>query len=168
SQSPHFKAFTEGELIENTDQYSQGGLKDARAEYGKLFFANQPWTIIPTFLAYELMPLPFQIKTPSDLVGFIQNLFRVWLLWVYWRRRQYLDKNTLQSVNMLLLMWLVIDLVYATGTINWGTAARHHTKSLALLLLSGLVVWARFPESHTFVNTRTKCLKNNKKYKKVI
>ncbi|MFM6139635.1 MAG: hypothetical protein ACKPCP_36780 [Sphaerospermopsis kisseleviana] len=69
---------------------------------------------------------------------------------------------------MLLLMWLVIDLVYATGTINWGTAARHHTKSLALLLLSGLVVWARFPESHTFVNTRTKCLKNNKKYKKVI
>ncbi|PNK21410.1 hypothetical protein CEP07_01750 [Cylindrospermopsis raciborskii S01] len=147
SQSPHFKAF--GELIENTDQYSQSALQDARAEYGKLFFANQPWTIIPTFLAYELMPLPFQIKTPSDLVAFIQNLFRVWLLWVYWRRRQYLDKNTLQSVNMLLLMWLVIDLVYATGTINWGTAARHHTKSLALLLLSGLVVWARFRKSHT-------------------
>ncbi|OHY33415.1 hypothetical protein BCV63_05250 [Cylindrospermopsis raciborskii CS-508] len=149
SQSSYFSALTEGELIEQTDQYSEIALKDARTQYGKLFFANQPWTIIPTFLAYELMPLPFQIRNPADLVAFIQNLFRVWLVWVYWRHRQYLDKNTLQSVNMLLLMWLVVDLVYAAGTINWGTAARHHIKSLALLLLSGLLVWARFREYHT-------------------
>jgi hypothetical protein len=148
SRSSNFIAFTEGELLDKTDQYSEG-TRDARAEYGKVFYANRPWTIIPAFLAYQLMPFPFRIRTPADILASMQNLFRVWLLWVYWRRRQYLDKNTLQSVNILLLMWLVVDFVYTTGTINWGTAARHHTKSFALLLLSGLVVWARFRESHT-------------------
>jgi hypothetical protein len=149
-QSSYYQSLAQGNLLRETDEYSTRGLLGAGAEYGKLFYADRPWTIIPTFLAFELTPLPLlQIRNLSDTLAFIQNLFRVWLLWVYWRRRKYLDDNTLHSVNMLLLMWLVVDLVYATGTINWGTAARHHTKSFALLLLSGLVVWAKSRTSHT-------------------
>ncbi|OHY34131.1 hypothetical protein BCV64_06780 [Cylindrospermopsis raciborskii MVCC14] len=148
-QSAFFDSLSEGRLLERTEQYGKSGLINARAEYGNLFFANQPLTIIPTFLAYELMPLPPRIRTPTDVIAFIQNLFRVWLIWVYWRYRNHVDRNTRNSLSLLFLMWLVVDVIYATGTINWGTASRHHIKSFALLLVSGLGVWSRFKENLT-------------------
>ena len=149
TQSTFFDSLSEGGLLERTEQYGKGGLLDARAEYGNLFFANQPLTIVPTFLAYQLMPLPPQMRTPADVIAFIQNLFRVWLIWVYWRYRNRVDQNTRNSLSVLFLMWLVVDVIYATGTINWGTASRHHIKSFALLLVSGLGVWSRFKENLT-------------------
>jgi hypothetical protein len=148
-QSVFFGSLSEGRLLERTEQYGEGGLQNARAEYGNLFFANKPLTIVPTFLAYQLMPLPLQIRTPADVIAFIQNLFRVWLIWVYWRYRNRVDQNTRDSLSILFLMWLVVDVTYATGTINWGTASRHHIKSFALLLISGLGVWSRFKENLT-------------------
>ncbi|OSO97089.1 hypothetical protein B7O87_01010 [Cylindrospermopsis raciborskii CENA303] len=150
TQSAFFDSLSEGRLLERTEQYGKSGLldpQDARAQYGNLFFANQPLTIVPTFLAYQLMPLPPQITTPADVIAFIQNLFRVWLIWVYWRYRNHVDRNTRNSLSILFLMWLVVDIIYATGTINWGTASRHHIKSFALLLVSGLGVWSRFKEN---------------------
>lgn len=155
SASPLFKLATQEKLIQATDNYSRSGLMGARSEYGKLFFANKPWTIVPTFLAYELMPIPGSIRNGADLITFVQNLFRVWLIWNYFRYRKYLDSNTRNSISILMLMWLTVDVVYATGTINWGTAVRHHTKSFALLILSGLVSRAKFKE-YRFIRIATK------------
>ena len=33
-------------------------------------------------------------------------------------------------------MFLLIEFMWAVGTVNWGTASRHHMPTLALLLIA--------------------------------
>jgi hypothetical protein len=40
----------------------------------------------------------------------------------------------------LLLMFFTAEFVWSTGTINWGTAARHHVPSLSLLLVAAFAL----------------------------
>lgn len=138
SQSALFTSLQEGLLVAQAEVYSLKGLQNARAEYGNLFQASQPWTIVPTFLAYQLMPLPDKISTIADIILFAENFLRVALLWLYWQKRKGLSSSQRNNCDMLLLMWFIMELIWSTGTINWGTAARHHIPTYGLLLICGL------------------------------
>ncbi len=138
SQSALFTSLQEGALIESAEVYTINAVQDARAEYGNFFQASQPWTIVPTFLAYQLMPIPGRIATIADIILFAENFLRVALLWLYWRKRKRFSPSQRNNGDLLLLMWFIMDLIWSTGTINWGTAARHHIPAYGLLLICGL------------------------------
>lgn len=128
----------DGGLTGAAESYSSNALMESRAEYGNLFKASNPLTIIPTFLAYQLMPIPGKISNLSDVIAFAENFWRVFLLQIYWRKKQTLSLDCRRNANMLLLMWFISELIWSVGTVNWGTASRHHVASYGLLLVVGL------------------------------
>ena len=110
----------------------------ARTEYGKLFYSERPWTLLSAFAAYQIMPLPWRFDGIADLVLFAENMFRALLLLSYLFYRKKLTQFHKDNMDALVLMWFLIELVWSFGTVNWGTAARHHVPAVGLLLIVGL------------------------------
>ena len=44
-------------------------------------------------------------------------------------------------LDMIFLMWFSIELIWSIGTINWGTAFRHHTVAYGLLVLASIAAY---------------------------
>lgn len=137
-ESGHFQALIEGRLVESAESFSETAIMDARAEYGKLFYSERPWTLLSAFAAYQIMPLPWRFGGIPDLVLFVENMFRVLLLLSYLCYRKKLTQFHKDNMDVLVLMWFLMELVWSVGTINWGTASRHHVPAVALLLIVGL------------------------------
>ena len=140
-KSVYFQALIEGRLIQQADVFLKGALidaKGARAEYGQLFYSERPWTILSAFAAYQIMPLPWRFGDIADLVLFVENMFRVSLLLSYLFYRKKLTQLHKDNMDVLVLMWFMMELVWSLGTVNWGTAARHHVPAVALLVIVGL------------------------------
>jgi hypothetical protein len=143
SQSALLSSGDEG-LMGAAETYSgRAIMADARADYGALFKATNPLTIIPTFLAYQLMPIPGKITSIEDVIAFGENLWRLFLLQIFWRKQKMLDSGIRHNANMFLLMWFVSELIWSVGTVNWGTATRHHVAPYGLLLIIGSIAMNR-------------------------
>jgi hypothetical protein len=82
------------------------------------------------YALYLLAPLPWTMRGPFDLIGFADVALRVVLLIVAWRQRQN------ATVAAMLLMAVGIQFCFSLGTLNWGTAMRHHYVSLAPLAVA--------------------------------
>lgn len=137
-ESVPFQMILDGQLLQRAESYTEGGLQGARAEYGKHFYSERPWTILSTFTVYQIMPLPWKFGGIADLVLFTENMFRVLLLLSYLLYRKKLPQFQKDNMDVLVLMWFLIELVWSLGTVNWGTAARHHVPAVGLLLIVGL------------------------------
>jgi hypothetical protein len=136
-ESSYFKILLKVQLIQRIELYTEGG-QGARAEYGKLFYPSRPWTLMPAFAAYQIMPLPWRFGSIADLLLFVENIFRVLLLVSYFSYRTKLTQSHKDNMDMLVVMWFLMELFWSMGTINWGTAARHHVTAIGLLLIVGL------------------------------
>ncbi|MCX5815297.1 MAG: hypothetical protein NTX75_03515 [Proteobacteria bacterium] len=140
-ESAHFQLLLDGQLMQHADSFSEGAMADAqgaRAEYGRQFYSERPWTLLSAFAAYQMMPLPWRFGGIADLVLFVENMFRVLLLLSYLCYRKKLTQFHKDNMDALILMWFLMELVWSVGTINWGTAARHHVPAVGLLLIVGL------------------------------
>lgn len=124
-------------VLESSVDYSTRSLQDARAEYGVLFNVEQPWTIVQAFLAYECEPLPSRIQGRADVIAVVENAWRIWLFlaWMIAARQiRFGGKST-----GLVIAWMLVELIWAVGTINWGTAMRHHVPAYGLLLCGSML-----------------------------
>ncbi|MFA5181822.1 MAG: hypothetical protein WC405_10915 [Syntrophales bacterium] len=140
-ESSFFQKLLDGKLVQRAESYAEGGqitAKDSRAVYGRYFYAERPWTLISAFAAYQIMPLPWQFSGIADPVLFVENMFRVLLLLSYLLYRKKLPQFQKDNMDALALMWFLIELVWSLGTVNWGTASRHHVPAVGLLLIVGL------------------------------
>ena len=66
----------------------------------------------------------------------LENLLRAFLIWkaiTGLRRASGKMKNT---IFFIVISYFAIEVIFAQGTMNWGTAARHHIPGLGLLVLS--------------------------------
>ena len=141
NESSLFQKLLDGKLIQRAESYAEGGqmaAKGARAEYGRHFYSERPWTLMSAFAAYQIMPLPWQFSGIADPVLFVENMFRVLLLLSYLLYRKRLTQFQKDNMDALVLMWFLIELVWSLGTVNWGTASRHHVPAVGLLLIVGL------------------------------
>ncbi|MCX6224415.1 MAG: hypothetical protein NTV01_06630 [Bacteroidia bacterium] len=140
-ESSLFQKLLDGKLVQHAESYAEGGLltsKGARAEYGRYFYSERPWTFMSAFAAYQIMPLPWKFSGIADPVLFVENMFRVLLLLSYLLYRKKLTQFQKDNMDALVLMWFLIELVWSLGTVNWGTASRHHVPAVGLLLIVGL------------------------------
>lgn len=85
---------------------------------------------------YLFQPMPWHISTSADLGLFLENILRAWLLWKVILSLHQLSPKQRVPVLIVFLCYLAIETLWAIGTINWGTAARHHVPSLGLLVLA--------------------------------
>lgn len=122
----------------------QAGHNESRAMY-----VNKPEIdgiqglilFIPVSLfQYLFEPFPWRVATLFDLALFFENILRaVLILTMVWT---YLSKSPNDS-NKLLLRYILfayfaMEVIWALGTVNWGSAARHHVPAMGLLLIGSL------------------------------
>jgi hypothetical protein len=134
-----------GKEIEN---YQKGGLQiDARAHYKTDVAINDIIDLLiffpVAFFQYLFEPMPWRISRPTDIVLMSENLLRLWLIAKAWLGLGKLNLEKRRLVGMIFFLYSFIEVVWSIGTINWGTAMRHHIPSFGLLLVAAFAYSAR-------------------------
>lgn len=91
-----------------------------------------------SFFQYLLEPMPWKIVTPLDLALFVENIVRVILIFFAIKSFLKLKISYKTPVLFLLIMFLMLELLWAVGTVNWGSAVRHHVPAMGILMLIGI------------------------------
>lgn len=115
-------------------------LIDARTRYKSDVTIESIWdlglfTIISIF-QYVFEPFPWKISSVQDFFCAIEGVLRGYLIFkassIILRHR---DTNQ-KFLFLILFLYFTLTAIFAIGSTNWGTAARHHVPSLGLLLLA--------------------------------
>lgn len=121
--------------------YQEGVLNaDARTHYtsnvaisgflGLLFF-------VPVALfQYLFEPFPWHVSAASDVLLMLENILRAWLILTAWKALKVAPVPQRRTLLFIFLSYLMLETIWSLGTVNWGTAARHHIPSIGLLLLA--------------------------------
>ncbi len=113
---------------------------DARANYkdsveisggaGLLYF--MPVAIFQ----YLFEPMPWRISALMDIGLMFENILRAWLIWKALVGLRNMPVQGRRPVLFVFLSYIVTEAIWSLGTINWGTAVRHHLPSMGLLLVA--------------------------------
>ena len=118
----------------------------ARTTYGKIFDKDSILSIFNVFSAYHLMPYPWKVSSIIDLAPLSENFLRVALVILFLVNRKRLSTVLRMNVDMIFLIWLSTEFIWSIGTINWGSAYRHHTVVYGLLVLVALASYRYYKE----------------------
>jgi hypothetical protein len=94
-------------------------------------------TIPTVFVYYMFAPFPWQVKNVLDIHALLESMLRFALLLsalFSWRRS---SGEVRSYYSFLFIVVLSLELVWALGTINWGTAIRHHVPGYGVIVLLG-------------------------------
>ncbi len=91
-----------------------------------------------SLLQYLLEPMPWRISTALDMALFIENIFRC--IFIFYAIRAFFNvKQYLKTpLVFLILTFLAIEMLWALGTVNWGSAVRHHIPGMGILMIIGI------------------------------
>jgi hypothetical protein len=95
-------------------------------------------TIPTVFVYYMFAPFPWQVKNVLDIHALLESMLRFALLLsalFSWRRS---SGEVRSYYSFLFIAVLGLELVWALGTINWGTAIRHHVPGYSVIVLLGV------------------------------
>ncbi len=96
----------------------------------------------PIRVAYFLFaPFPWMIAGFRDVIGFADALVFFWLGWRLFRGRSILRQN--KTALMVVALFAAMAFTFALGVSNYGTAFRHRSKMLPMLVAVALVVPVR-------------------------
>ncbi len=83
---------------------------------------------------YFFQPTIFRVTELKDIILFFENSLRVlFLVIIAIKTLKKYKKDYIYF--MLLLMFIIMEFVYAQATVNWGTASRHHIPVIGLMIL---------------------------------
>jgi uncharacterized membrane protein len=106
-----------------------------------------------------LEPMPWKIQTLLDMALFIENIFRLFLIFIAIRSIFRINKELKPALIFLVLMFFALELMWAIGTVNWGSAVRHHIPGMGLLTIIGIC----FLDTSFHSISKTKMLRRIKK-----
>ncbi len=142
---------TETGLLGTVESYQQGGAAGyARATYKTDIRIGSGFQVIQFasvgFIQYMLEPFPWKISTASDIILFLENMLRAVLIFIAIKAAVKGGNVHRASAIYALLFYLIIEFVWSLGTVNWGTAARHHVVAFPFLLVAACCL---FPNSRS-------------------
>jgi hypothetical protein len=85
---------------------------------------------------YLFEPMPWKVSTIPDLVLFAENAVRLLIIvaaMIEFRKSPAHPQRTL--LLFLFLAYFAQEAIWSLGTINWGTASRHHVPAMPYLIL---------------------------------
>ena len=85
---------------------------------------------------YLFEPMPWRVAGAADIGLLAENILRAWLIWkalVALRDMPAIGRN---PALLVFISFVAIETLWSLGTVNWGTAARHHLPSIGLLVAS--------------------------------
>jgi len=134
-------ALASGKALEFAQNYRMNSVQDARAAYGVMLDASTPLrfaaTLPPVVVQYMFAPFPWQIGSPLDIEAMLEGWVRLALLVISWRAWRLSAGEARSRIGFLFVLFLTMEFLWALGTINWGTAVRHHVLAYGLLVLTG-------------------------------
>jgi hypothetical protein len=141
--TPSLAKLSEGEALEYASTYRQRGEKGARAEYGVKLDAGSPaafaLSLPPVYASYMLAPFPWQVRTGSDLFAALDGWLRMALLFFALTALRSPPPGTPAGIPaFLLVLYGSMSVLWSMGTINYGTAIRHHIVPFWILIVLGL------------------------------
>ncbi len=91
-----------------------------------------------SLMQYLLEPMPWRIATTLDLALFLENIIRC--LFIYFAIKSFftIKKSLKTPLIFLILIFLALEMLWALGTVNWGSAVRHHVPGMGILMLIGV------------------------------
>lgn len=113
---------------------------DARTNYPSTLEFGSDWALaveLPLILfRYLFEPMPWRIMSVLDVYLFVENICRLALIVSATR---FIMRVSRFRVELLALTacYFASEGIWAIGTVNWGTASRHHLPMLGCLLLIG-------------------------------
>jgi len=94
-------------------------------------------TIPMVFAQYMFAPFPWQVGNVNEICVLFESILRFLLLFcaisLWWRS----SGEVRSCYSFLLLAVLGMEFVWALGTVNWGTAIRHHIPGYGVIVLLG-------------------------------
>lgn len=134
-------------LIGAVEKYQEGGLTvEGRANYKNDVDINGLFafiTFIPISLfQYLFEPMPWRISSIfTDTPIFLENLLRAFLIFKAFKNLRTPSVQYYYRILLLLITsFFMLETIWSLGTINWGTASRHHIPSIGLLLISAFAI----------------------------
>jgi hypothetical protein len=132
--------FSDG-IVKAAISYQEGALNDGvdgRTNYktstdfsgisGLLSF------ILFGFVQYMFKPFLWNVSTLTDIVVMFEGILRFYLLWKVYKNFKNRSFDGDLSWIFILLIYLLNEFIWSLGTINWGTAMRHHVPVFFCLL----------------------------------
>lgn len=139
------EALLSGDMTSYVDNYRDGGIAlDARAQYGVELDTSNIFMMLGTlplvFTNYMLAPFPWQISSVIDIYAFMENIFRAILLYCSFRYLNRVEKSKRQTLIGIMVLFIIVEVLWSLGTVNWGTAVRHHLIGYGLVLVTGVPI----------------------------
>lgn len=111
----------------------------------------------PVILVYYLFsPLPWQVRGLLDLYGIVESLIRISLFYYGIRALRQSSPLMRRELILLALLYFMMEIGWAIGTANWGTAFRHRVVAWGLLVGIGGAIFGELPNSATPPKTMKK------------
>lgn len=131
-----------GNLIDSIEQYQEGLVElEARSNYKEPVpldgMLNFLLSVSFGFFQYLTEPYPWRVSALVDAITLAENVLRLILFFYGVRMLVQGQRTNLRPFYLwALLTTLATELIWSVGTVNWGTALRHHLPSMGLLLLA--------------------------------
>ena len=140
--TPSLARLSEGEALEYAATYRQKSEKGARAEYAVKLDASSPvkfaLSLPPVYAYYMLSPFPWQVRSGLDLFAALDAALRLLLLGFAVATLRSPPPGTPPGMpRFLLIMYVSMSALWAMGTINYGTAMRHHVVPFWIAVVLG-------------------------------
>ncbi len=129
-------------VLDGADTFRQNASTiDGRTTYGIMLDTSSVLGLVKTIpvviVYYMFAPFPWQVENVVDIHALLESVLRfVLLLFAVfsWRRS---SGEVRSYYGFLLIIVLGMELMWALGTINWGTAMRHHVPGYSVIVLLG-------------------------------
>lgn len=111
------------------------GAEVSRAYYGLPPIAPDIFSIMSfmgiSMFNYMTRPLPWEMTSYIDIFPLVENALRIFFIWRIFQLRRYITA----SMAWVLFAALLLELLWGMGTLNWGTAQRHHLVAWPLFVV---------------------------------
>lgn len=124
------------------------GAEEARAYYGLPGLSADSLSILKfmllSFANYLIRPFPWEVTSIVDIPAMLENALRIYFLAYFVVHRRHFSAALAWTVFAALLL----EQIWAMGTLNWGTAERHHLVAWPLLVVAYYALKAKMINSN--------------------
>lgn len=140
SGSTAVKAISEGRIMQYAATYREN-IEQARSDYGVSIeqddFISFSSSIVAVVVMYFIAPLPWQASSVLDFYALFEVVVRCFLIYGCFQQIKQARGEQRKRMIFIMLAAVGLELMWALGTSNWGTALRHHVVAFGAFALLG-------------------------------
>ena len=91
-------------------------------------------SLLYNFIQFEFEPFPWREVTFLDYILIVQNIFKLFVFYIIIKKFFLSFKAKSSTYVVIFLVFIFLEILWSTGTVNWGTAARHQVPGYGMLL----------------------------------